>query len=294
MLNVKRLAAWSGYRTFSPRVLLQVLVGVGSLALLLIILSKLPDDPNWTGSFYPAGRAILEGHNPYATHGFFNPPWLLLLLAPLTLLPEQVGRLVLVAMAFAAYLYLIHRAAASRRAVTAFLLSFPVLFTAVEVNLDSFVLMGLLLAGQLGLFLLMLKPQAGVGIALFWLVEAWRAGGWRKVVRLFAPIVVAFLLSFTLFGNWFVSAGYLQSSSWNTSPFPFAVPVGLGLIAHALRRRDIRFAIPASLCFSPYVGLGSWSLALYPLVQEETALIAVSAGTWLTFGISSIAFYLSH
>lgn len=51
-----------------------------------------------------------------------------------------------------------------------------------------------------GAFLVVVDPQIGSMVALFCLVESWRKGGWREVLRVFWPVSLALLLSFALFG----------------------------------------------------------------------------------------------
>ncbi len=46
---------------------------------------------DWGLHFYPATRAFWLRQDPYAVPGVYNPPWLFLALAPLALLPERLG-----------------------------------------------------------------------------------------------------------------------------------------------------------------------------------------------------------
>ncbi|MGH2524133.1 MAG: hypothetical protein ACRDH2_16625, partial [Anaerolineales bacterium] len=59
------------------------------------------------------------------------------------------------------------------------------------------------------------------------------------------------------------------------------IPVGLGLMVAAIRQQQIRYALPASPCLSPYVLFHSWSSAVVALVTRPAELMAVVIGLWL-------------
>jgi len=166
-----------------------------------------------------------------------------------------------------------------------FILSPPVLHSLVNANNDWMTLIGFVLPPQIGLFFVVIKPQIGVAVALFWLVEAWRKGGWREVVRVFWPVTAALALSFVIFGWWFARFGGETQLWWNASLFPASIPVGLALIAASLRQRNIRFAMAASPCLSPYVLLHAWSGAFAALLQTPIEFFAAWAGLWILVGI---------
>lgn len=265
----------------SPRQLV-LATGTAILALPLFwLLYNFPYDPNWATAFYPAGRAIWDRANPYHNTLFFNPPWVLPYLALLSVLPSALGRSIFVLISTSAFIFAAHRAGASKVGMAAFLLSFPVLVTVAQANLDGLVLLGLFVPAPIGLFLVMLKPQIGAGIALFWLWESWRKGGMRLVVKTFAPFAFVFAASFLIFGNWLATTTQLKASDWNLSLFPLSIPIGLALFTKALESRDIRWSLPTSLCLSPYVGMSSWSVPLFVLLKQDRALVAASFGTWL-------------
>ncbi len=271
---------WLGMAARSRRLrlyLLAVLTLAGSFYLMTYVL---PYDPNWYDDYYPAGRALLAGHNPYLDRFVFT-PWFLVIVAPLSLLPPALGRFIFAMLGVFGFAYTAQRFKASRLALTAFLLSPPVILNLTKVDIDGLMVLGLFLPPQLGLFFVTLKPQFGAAIALFWLVETWRTRGWRAVVWIFAPITVAGLLSIIIFGPWFTQPLRLISTPFNASLFPMTIPVGLALLAQSLRSRDIRFAIPAAPCLSPYVTLPTWSVALLAIVHDDLLLLVAVAGFWI-------------
>jgi hypothetical protein len=94
------------------------------LAMVIVVGPFIPESVDWH-YFVDASRAMFTGRSPYEIEGFFNPPWVLIPLAPLTLLPEGMGALTLTFIALIVYLYSILHLGASRAAVFAFLLSPP-------------------------------------------------------------------------------------------------------------------------------------------------------------------------
>ncbi len=71
------------------------------------------------------------------------------------------------------------------------------------------------------------------------------------------------------------------AQTFNASLWPVSLPVGLTLIVAAIRRRNIKFAMPASPCFSPYVLFHSWSAALVALSAQTTEMVTAVIGLWI-------------
>jgi hypothetical protein len=260
------------------------LLATAVFAVVTMAARYLPPAVDWQLVWRPGALALMAGESPYAAVPYFSAaPWGLLPLLPLALLPEAVGRGLLFAASGGAYAYVAWRLGAKPAALAAFLLSPPVLHGLLNGNLDSLALLGFVLPPRWGLFFLAVKPQVGVALAVFWAVEAWRAGRWRALARLLGPICAAYLVSFALFGFW--PAEYAKiaeySQGWNASLWPMSIPVGLALLVQALRRREMRFALPASPCLSPYVLFHSWSAALVALARSTPEMVAAVAGLWV-------------
>lgn len=239
---------------------------------------------DWYESFKPAADEMLHGRSPY-TQLYRNPPWALFPLLPLALLPTDIGRAAFVVMGLAAFVWFAYRMKASPLVLAAFILSPPVLHSLVNANNDWMPLLGFVLPPQIGLIFVVIKPQIGAVVALYWLVEAWRAGGVREVIRVFWPVTAALALSFLIFGWWVSNFQGATDLWWNASLFPASIPVGLALIVASLRQRNIRFAMAASPCLSPYVLLHAWSGAFSALIQTPLEFAAAWAGLWILVGI---------
>jgi len=243
---------------------------------------------DWELTYRPATLAMLRGQNPYAVSvapdaPFFAAPWGLLPLIPMAVLPQAVGRALLLVVSFASFAYTAKKLGAGLIGVAAFLLSPPVVHCLLNANIEWIPLLGFVLPPQIGLFFISVKPQTGFAVGIFWLIEAWRAGGWRQVVKTFAPVSVALLLSFAVYGPWLFRVGNVMglAQQFNASLFPMSIPVGLVLLVAAIRRRNITLAMPASPCLSPYVLFHSWSSAVVALSAYTIEMVTASVGLWI-------------
>lgn len=277
--------------TLSQRItLLAILAGV-LLTLTIATSSYLPGGVDWQTSLRPAARELLAFRNPYLLGMFYNPPWTLLPYLPFALLPENIGRGCVLFISLISFAYVSYRLGAKPVSMAAFLVSPPVLHSLLNANSDWIPLLGISMPPQIGLFLVVVKPQIGVGVAFFWVVEAWRKGGGRirsgyiaglrEVVRVFWPVTIALLLSFAIFGVWPLRYHEVLTEWWNASLWPASIPVGLALLVAALRSRRKEYALAASPCLSPYVLFHSWSGALVALVASQVEFLAAVASLWV-------------
>ena len=252
-----------------------------AIVLLGIVLATLfmPLSIDWERVFYPAGQMVLAGRSPYLVEGFFNPPWLILPLLPIVLLPIKIGNAVMAVLGLATYAYVLRKFKVGLIGTIFFLLSPPAIISIYSGNADWMIAIGYVLPPQIGLFFVLLKPHVGGGLAIFWLVEAWRAGGIKNVVRVFLPVTVFTLLSFVIFGFWPAKAGALVDVSWNISIWPMSIPIGLALLSLAIRKRNARISYLAAPMLSPYVASGSLAPAIMGLDQVE--MVVVSIGLWV-------------
>jgi hypothetical protein len=263
------------------KILLYALFSAAIVALAWGLSIYIPRGVDWYTAFRPATLELLSGRSPYNVEGFFNPPWTLLPLIPFAILPENVGRTLLIIVGFAAFMYIGHRLGGSKWANIAILLSPPVMHGMLNGNIDWLALLGVVMPPQIGLFFVSTKPQIGIAIAFFWMIEAWRSGGWRQVLRVFAPITLVGILSLMLYGLWPLRAGVEVGLWWNASLWPMSLPVGIVLLVTAIRKRQLSYAMGASPCFAPYILLHSWVVAIYALIQSTPETIAAVIGLWL-------------
>lgn len=133
----------------------------------------------------------------------------------------------------------------------------------------------------IGLFFVAIKPQIGAGVVVFWVVQAWRRGGWREMMNTFAPIAVVTVVSLFIFGFWPSRFSNAEYRWWNARLWPASIPVGLALLVAALRKNRIQFAMGASPRLSPYVLLHSWVGALLAIIHSLPKTVAAVVGLWI-------------
>ncbi len=225
---------------------------------------------DWRHAYRPMLLGMLSGQSPY-TGLVFNPPWILAGLLPFALLPPDSGTAVFTAVSLIVFIIAAYRMGANPFQMFAFLISPPVTFSLQGGNVDWLVLLGATLPIQSGLFLILAKPQSSAGLAIYWLWQTWQTARWRAVGRLFAPVAIVTLLSFVFFGNWLTHSMVLTGPGifWNDSLFPLSVPIGAAFLFFAFRQKKPHLALAAAPFFSPYVGLGSWSVVIFGTLPEK-------------------------
>jgi hypothetical protein len=224
---------------------------------------------DWTGTFRPAALEMLAGRSPYSLPVFYNPPWVLLPLIPLALLREDLGSALLFTANLAGYVYGARRLGAKGLPIAAFLLTGWVLANSLNGNLEGLLAAGYALPPPWGMFFALAKPQASGALALYWLVQAWRAGGWRSALKVAAPVSLVLALSFVLYGFWPAATPRLPGAYWDASLWPYGLPVGAVLLYLALRYQKPCLAISASPFLAPYLTGHTWAslpLGLLPFL----------------------------
>jgi hypothetical protein len=251
---------------------------------------------DWRLTYRPATVAFLHGRNPFDVEvspeaPFFAAPWGLIPLIPIALFPVEVGRAMVMLVGIVSFGVAAYRLGAKPMAMAVFLLSPPVVHTILNANVEWLPLLGFVMPPPIGLFFVTIKPQTGVAVAIYWFVDIWRKDGPIAVIRTFAPVTIAYLISFAFYGFWplgmFNVIGY--GSGFNSSLWPLSIPVGLVLLVTSFQKRNVKFAMPASPCLSPYVLFHAWSSAIIALVNDPLQLISAVAGLWLVVGFRFIS-----
>ena len=259
------------------------------ILVIYLIWSYIPEKyyVDWVYGFRPAVWEMLNWQSPYNGHGVFNPPWTFILLLPLALFPPKVGALLLTILTFFSLLYIALRLGASPYIALSFLLIPQVAFKAItNPNIDFLAAFGFILPPQIGLFFLAIKPQIGIGVAIYWFFEAWWDGGWKKVIKVFAPISIALLISFLIFGPYFLQGIHLtdHEATLHSYPlWPYALPVGFALLSLAIKQREKNISITSSQFLSPYVATYTYPFALLGLVKYRLIYWSAYIGMWLVF-----------
>ena len=243
-----------------------------------------PAGGDWL-NFLAAIKVFLQGGNPYLVgkefYGVYEPFWTFILLAPFALLPFWVGRILLFLVSMAAFTFTAVKMGASKVQLVLFLCSVPVFGGLYMGNIDFLVTLGYWMPPQIGLFFVLMKPQIGICIAIYWMYMAWKDGGVREVVRVFAPVTGAFLLSFVLYGFWFKHLFNMPNNPWNWGIFPYLVPIGIFLLYKAIQQKDIRLSGVSSPMIAPYLTAYNFVIVLLSLFNRPALFIVAWATTWV-------------
>jgi hypothetical protein len=276
------------YRSIYSSKIFLFLVIVLLVILLIVSYSILypyvPEGRDWALYFRPAVIRLFAGVSPY-TGTFLNPPWALLPLAPLALLPPRVGSAILVIASPIIFGFIAYKLGAKLLPVIFLAFSSPVIHNAFNINIDWLPALGLLFPPQIGLFFVLIKPQAGIGVAIYWFFEAWQKDRIKGVFRVFWPVTLAFLISFVFYGLWPLSraklVGDIVQQTGDANIFPWGVPIGLGILFYAIRKKLQTLSISASPLLSPYVAMQSWSSFLLGLVNYPVLSISACVLSWI-------------
>lgn len=168
-------------------------------------------------------------------------------------------------------------------ALVAFLLSPPVLHGLLNANIDCLAMLGFVLPPQLGLPFVLIKPQVGIGMAIFWLAEAWREGRVRKVLQIFWPTLLLSAASVALYGLWPLRFQEITnySRNFNASLWPLSISVGLALSALSIYKRNHRYAMASAPFLSPHVVFHSYAGPLAALLPATRWMIIVTIALWI-------------
>jgi hypothetical protein len=227
---------------------------------------------DWRKAFQPATIAMLRGQSPYSIPGFYSPPWTLIPLIPLSLLTAGVSMSILFVGNLAGWVYAAARIGVNKWLLIPFFFLSGAMANAVLGNLDGLIVLGLFLPPWVGIPILMIKPQVGIPVTIFWLgvIAFDNAAVKDRAVRLaktLLPFAVLFALSIVLYGDWFMSSQDVIGKWWNTAPFPHAIPLGVWLVWKSIHHRDIRYAVAAIPFLSPYISAYTWAFMTMALLS---------------------------
>lgn len=265
-MNMKKLAE-KLQRMTRQQVILAILLTV--LLGLAIYFAALLPSADWYATFDPAARGVFQGHSPYETPLFSNPPWAVLILFPFVIFPPVVAHGLFFVVSALALIYLAWVLRAPPLAIAALMLSPTAVGALLVGNLDAIVYLGLLFPPTWGLLLLMIKPQVGTGVAIYYLIKAWQENKFVGVLRVFSPLTIAYLASVLLFPIFMERIlNQPATNPWNRSMFPYSIPVALFFLWVAVRKQNVYFALAATPFFTPH-------LTFYSYLAVQMALLHV-------------------
>lgn len=234
---------------------------------------------DWVDIYQPTTIKFIttEGYNPYLGTGYYNAPWLLWLLAPVAILGAEVSRAAWFAISLTCYVAFALRSKFKPVAMLAFLVSPFVIASLWDGNIDGLVLLGAVLPPFLGIPLLVLKPQIGFVLVLYYAFESLYINrDLNQFVNRFFLLWVFGATSIIVHGFWPKYMFDVEPLGWNLSLWRvdtlsliLSVVVGILLAVSATRyRRDKFRALAAGPFLSPYVAIHSW-VAVFPLFRKK-------------------------
>lgn len=242
----------------------------------------LPVGLDWHDTYRPAALAVVAGESPYSVEIYYAAPWAAWILAPFALLPYWVGRLVTFLVGLWGFAFVAWRAGATRFTLILFLCSAGVIGCLNNGNIEWMPLLGIVCPPWLGLILASVKPQVGIGLGLYWLIDIWRNKGWPAAALTFAPVTALLIISFLLYGLW--PLRFNQTLAWsvdNTALGLQSLFIGAVLLVRSVRIQDDRMALAAGPFLSPYVLQFSWSACLIGLLSHPWELLAAVIFLWV-------------
>jgi len=127
----------------------------------------LPLGVDWRDTYQPSTLELLRGHSPYDIVPFVNPPWILLPLIPLAILPDKLGCAIWAVLSLYAYGYVAFKFGAKPLALLALIFSYPVLFDLFYGQIDALIILGFLMPPGIGIFLFWPNPKLGLESRFF-------------------------------------------------------------------------------------------------------------------------------
>lgn len=215
----------------------------------------------------------LDFFNPFHEETFINPAYTVWLI-PHAWLPIRLGNAINLLLNVAALCLLVHYRKGKWLAL-ALALTNPFFLDAMRVNnIDWLPALGLL-CSDFGIVLLAIKPQVFGGVALYWLIDLIREKNWMGLAGWIASLIV--IGTFTLVYGFWLTINPMPAIHewWNFAPWPLLLPVGLGLLYLALKKKDQDIAACATPFLVPY--LAPYSMAPY---------MALVASRWPKLGIA--------
>jgi hypothetical protein len=251
----------------------------------LFYFSPLSAGFDW-GIIIEASRRFTHGEEVYQLldgYGYYNAPWLTVILAPFGFLPNDLSAAVMNSITLLGALALANRYKLGLIRTLLLLSSPPIFYCLLLGQIDVFVLLALFLPKTLWAVSALMKPQTtiGMGFALLKHPKLW--------IRTIIVSVIILAISFLIFDNWIMKILEQQASQQNvfapnsifSGLWPYQAIVGLGLLAVAFERDDERIYIASSPFLLPYAATSSFFgtlLAAFSL--SKTWQAAVIWGAW--------------
>jgi hypothetical protein len=205
-------------------------------------------------------------------------------------MPYNLGRWCLFVTGLCVFAYVAYRMGAKPLTLAFFLLSYPVLADLANGNIEWLPMLGFILPPPIGLIFVLIKPQVGIGIAVFWLIEAWREGGFRQVIKTVLPVTILILIAFALYGFWplhflqtLAMAREIKSAHgfiYNVSLWPYGAILGLVMLIQSIRTKEKRLSVMSGPFLSPYALTATYGTSLLAWIDKPLIFFVAWLLTW--------------
>ncbi len=247
---------------------LVIVLLAGLFVLIAFLAARLPT-ADFYSNFYGPVRNDLLGHPLYESNMYVYAPWGIIPLIPFALLPPLAAHGLYFAACLYTLVYIAWRLHASPLAIAAFMLSPTAIGALLVGNLDPVVISGMLFPPMIGLLILMIKPQIGAGVGLYYLIEFVRTKRWLEGLKTFSPVAAGYALALVFVPIWYVRVINTPANVWNRTLFPYGVPLALFFLWLALRHRNPYFALASTAFFVPYLTFYTYIIVQIGLLHED-------------------------
>ncbi len=251
-----------------PRRVLMIVLLVALFGVIAYFAASLPTADYFVNFYWPI-RNDLFGHPLYESEHYVNAPWGIIPLVPFALFPPNVAHGLYFATCLYILAYIAWRLHAGPLAIAAFMLSPTAIGALLVGNVDPLLISGMLFPPVIGLLILMIKPQIGAGVALYYLIEYVRKKRWLEGLKTFSPVAAGYGLGLILLPIWYVRMLGIPANVWNRTLFPYAIPLGVLFLALALRHRNPYFALASGAFFVPYLTFYTYIIVQIGLLHED-------------------------
>jgi hypothetical protein len=269
--------------TSRQKILLLVFIFITSVFLLS---NRNLQGSDWFYYFYPPAKMPFD---PYSVDGFMNPPWTAILLFPLSLFPFHISTLLNSSLAIVVFSALVLHKNGNLLSLILTITSVPVFLLSGIGNIDWLPALGFFFANEWGIILMLIKPQNGLFAGIDWYYRQQ-----NKARFIIIPFVFV-AISFVIWGNWFLDMYHNINANttkdiYNLTIFPWAVPIGFGLVIYILKNKPENgefLGTLATFCLFPYFTGNSLAI-LFTLVSIKYPKISIiiwvlSWGAYLTY-----------
>jgi hypothetical protein len=224
-----------------------------------------------TTIFYPAAQDFLH---PYAIEGYINPPWAALLIAPISWIPYELGRVLISLLNMLVTGLVVLKYGGGKSALLIIFTSYPFLFLLSTGSVEWMPMLGLLFNWPI---LILTKPQSGGLVLLVWFKRTKRKLTFILCIAAFIGLSLLIWWGWPLqmFENIRTLPAALNSPLNKINLWPWGIPFGLATLYFAIMRDDELLAIVATWLLIPHLVYHSLTMGMALLAARYPSLALI-------------------